>query len=365
MGVSKRLPKVLKALAKRKMKTIKNLYAPLLDRERIKEIILLSAKGKKKRAAVRKVLADIDHYADEIVQMLRNKTYYMLPTQSRTIMEYGKERVLTISPFYPNRILDYIVVESLKPHIRKSMYEYCIGNVDNRGIMYGKKAVARNYKRYKYYLKLDIRKFYPSVRSEVLVNLAESRIKDKDFIGLYRCVIGSCDVMPIGSYYSQWISNWLLEDLDHSIKETMKVPFYVRYVDDMLLMGNNKRKLRKAAFEINAWLRTKGLALKTTGFATKVADKPIDFLGFRFSSYKIQLRMRNFKKLNKRLKRVRRGRHICVSQARSLLAHIGWLKQLQYGYKYYRKHIRNTVKIGTLKQIVSHWDKRGNYVETR
>lgn len=56
--------KILYALAKIHMKTYKNLYKTLLDKERKKEIIYLSAKGKKKRREVQKVLDDIDKYVD-------------------------------------------------------------------------------------------------------------------------------------------------------------------------------------------------------------------------------------------------------------------------------------------------------------
>lgn len=345
--------KILYALAKIHMKTYKNLYKTLLDKERIKEIIYLSAKGKKKRREVQKVLDDIDKYVDIVYNMLINKTYYMSPTYTKIITERKKQRELTISPFFPNRILDYLVVESLKPIIRKSMYEYCVGNVDKRGIVYGKNIVAKNYKKYKYYIKLDIHKFYPSTKSEELMKIIKYKISDPDFISLCECVILACDIMPIGSYYSQWLSNWLLQDLDHSIKEKYKIPFYIRYVDDMLLMGNNRKMLLKTMYVINDWLKLKGLELKRIESAYQVGTKPIDFLGFRFKENTILLRTQNFKTLNKKVKKVRKANHICLSQARSLISIVGWLKQIDIGYLYYKNHIKDIVTFGNLKRIVS------------
>ncbi|MBQ7445896.1 MAG: RNA-directed DNA polymerase [Clostridia bacterium] len=338
------------------MKSVRNVYQNLLDIERIKEIIILAAKGKKKRKEVIDTLNDIDNCANQILEMLRSGEFKQRPVKHRTIKERGKKRLLTISPFFPNRILDYIVTETLKPYIRKSMYEYCVGNVDKRGISYGKKVTARNYKKYKYYIKLDICKFYPSVKAEKLLGFIRRKVQDERFCNLCAFVVGACDELPIGSYYSQWFSNWFLEDVDHYIKEELKVPFYIRYVDDMVLMGNNKRKLLNAMYNVSRKLEEKGLRLKEKAQVHQPQDKPIDFLGFRFGK-EVRLRQRTFRAINKRVAKIRKKKHICVSQARSLLSYTGWLAQIKQGYSYYISEIRNTAKNGLLRRIVSKYEK--------
>jgi len=336
------------------MKSIKNIY-PTLTFDRIKQIIILASKGKSKRREVRNVLQHIDYYTYQIKDMLCNHTYYMKPSHHKTIFEKGKKRELTVSPFFPNRILDYIIVECLKPYIKKSMYEYCIGNVNKRGMIYGKNIIARKYKRYKYYLQLDIYHFYPQTTSKKLLEFIEPQIKDEEFLKLVKCVISSSDDLPIGSYYSQWFSNWFLQDLDHFIKEQLRIEFYIRYVDDMILMSNNKRKLLNAMYSINRFLNNKGLRLKRLEQVKEVKNKPIDFLGFRFCENKIVLRTRNFKKLNKKLKKIRRFKNICISQARSLMSYLGWLKQIKLGWLYYKKHILDTISLGQLRRLISNY----------
>lgn len=339
------------------MKTVKNLYSQL-NKEKIKEIILKSARGKTRRREVRVVIENIDYYTEIVASMIRNKSYYMKPTHNRTICEKGKKRELTISPFFPNRILDYIVVELAKPAIRKSMYEYCIGNVDKRGMMFGKDVIAKKRNKYRYWLKLDIAHFYPSLSSEKLMGWIKKKIKDKDYIELAETVILSEDCLPIGSYYSQWFSNWFLQELDHLIKEKWGVEFYIRYVDDMLLMSNNKRKLLRTMYLINGWLEEKGLSLKRYEQAYTIEERPIDFLGFKFYKEKIVLRTRNFHKMNVRLGKIRKHNHICVSQARCILAYSGWLKQTNLGYLYYKNHIKPICKLGEMKRIISIYDKK-------
>ncbi|MBR5286218.1 MAG: RNA-directed DNA polymerase [Clostridia bacterium] len=338
------------------MKRIGNLYEQLLDIERIKEIIILAAKGKRKRKNVLHVLESIDLFAEEMLDMLTSGEYYLAPTHNKTIMERGKERVLTISPFFPNRVLDYIMVETLKPFIKKSMYEYCVGNVNGRGIRYGERAIKRKYKRYKYYIKLDIRKFYPSVSSENMCAFIESKIKDARFLKLCEFVIKSETCLPIGSYYSQWFSNWYLQDADHAIKEKFGVPFYIRYVDDMLFMGNNKRQLKAAAYATKRLLKTLGLDLKRIPAVKQAKDEPIDFLGYRFCESRMKLRKAIFKRLNKRIKKIRKTKHVCLSQAQSLLSYIGWLKDADGGYLYYKRYIKTAISKGLLRRVASKSD---------
>ena len=341
------------------MQTIKRIYDHLLNKEYIEYVIKKAAKGKKKRREVQTVLADIGKYADEIIRMLETGEFVLKSVTHKTIVERGKKRELTISPFFPNRILDYVIVEALKPYIRKGMYRYCVGNVDGRGISDGERVIARKYKQYKYYLKLDIRKYYPSVTSENLYAFLERKIADKRFVRLCKAVVMQVPDLPIGSYYSQWFSNWYLQDLDHYIKEELRIPLYVRYVDDMVLMGNNKRKLLNAMYCINRKLGEKGLELKEFGQVKRWDVAPLDFLGFRFGAT-VRARRKMFSRLLRLLRKIRRRRHISVSQARALLAYLGWLRYITCGYIFYRNHIKPLVRRGELKRIISDYDRRTN-----
>ena len=333
------------------MKSINHIFEKFLDIEKIKEVILLAARHKKSRRGVQRVLENIDFYAEQIKGMLETGEYWQYPSYHRTIIERGKERELTISPFFPNRILDYIVVEAVKPFIKKSMYEYCIGNVDGRGAIYGRKVIGRKYKGYKYFMKLDIRKFYPSVKSGVMLDFVRERVRDKRYIKLCEFVVGANECLPIGSYYSQWFSNWLLQDIDHKIKEAFGVPFYIRYVDDMLLMGNNKRGLKRAMYLIERELEKYGLRLKEHSQVKLTETAAIDFLGFRFCAGGVKLRLRNFKKLNAQIKKA--ARHICLSLAESIISRVAWLRYADGGYMYYERKISRYAPMGRLRRVIS------------
>lgn len=90
-------------------------------------------------------------------------------------------------------------------------------------------------------MKLDIKKYYPSIDKEILKNKFRRLFKDNDLLWLLDTVVDSENDIPIGFYTSQWFANFFLTDLDHYIKEILKVKYYIRYADDMILLGNNKK----------------------------------------------------------------------------------------------------------------------------
>ena len=129
---------------------------------------------------------------------------------------------------------------------------------------------------------MDISKFYPSIDNEILKQMLRRKIKDEDCLYLIDSIIDSNAGLPIGNYTSQWFSNFFLQGLDHYIKEKLGVKYYVRYVDDLILLGGNKKKLHATRKAISEYLNNIGLRLKDDWQVFKVNNRAIDFLGFRF-----------------------------------------------------------------------------------
>ena len=328
------------------MKRVGYVYDRLIDREFIKQTIQKASKHKTKRRMVKKVLANIDEYTDRIREMIVTDNIVLRPTHTKEIQERGKTRIITISPFFPNQILDYLLVEITKPMIRKSMYQYCIGNVDKRGIMFGKNVVEKQMRKYKYFMKLDIRHFYQNVDPELMVKMFERKIKDKKFINFVRKVIDRKE-LPIGCYYSQWFSNYFLQGFDHYVKEELKAPFYARYVDDMVFGSNNKKILKSIYYKAKKYIFNLRLEFK---YLPTIRNF-VNFLGFIFTRALTKLRHKLFYRLQETVRKARE--HICYSIAKRLIAFFSWLKNMAIGYIYYRNNIKPIVRIGTLKRIMS------------
>lgn len=138
----------------------------------------------------------------------------------------------------------------LEPVFMRGMCETNCGSVPGRGAHYGKKHIEKWYKldrkNTKYCAKLDIRKFYPSSKAPAVMQELRHVIKCKRMLRLCETVLNSSDGLPIGNYTSQWFANFLLQRLDHFLKEVLHIRYFVRYMDDMCLWASSKKLLHRA-----------------------------------------------------------------------------------------------------------------------
>ncbi len=90
--------------------------------------------------------------------------------------------------------------------------------------------------------------------------------------------------LPLGSYLSQWCGNFYLDGLDHFVKRELKVPGYLRYMDDFVLFSDDRGQLGDASAAIVDWLgRQRGLALNPKHGQIRPSHEPAIFLGYRIS----------------------------------------------------------------------------------
>ena len=315
------------------MKRIGYLYQKLCNKDFINLAITKASKGKTHRRYVEKVLENRQFYVDKIYEMFVSRNVQLSVPSEKTIFDNSslKERKIKVPRFYPDQIIHWCVIMAIQPILSKGMYEYCCGSVPKRGGIKGKKyleKVLRNRKDLRYCLKMDIHKFFPSIDNSCLINMFKDKIKDKEMINLISKILDNGGKgLPIGYYTSQWFSNFYLESLDHLIKEQLAIQIYIRYVDDMLLVESNKRKLQKAIPTIKSYLATIKLELKSNYQIWKIDTRPIDFLGYNFFTKYTKLRKRIFNRLFRRIKRLKQ--YIVISQARGLISLIGWLYQIK------------------------------------
>ena len=248
------------------MKRVGYIYNKICSIDNIKEAIINSSKGKRDQRRVKIVINNIDYYAAQIRDMLINKTYEPSPYIVKIVNDGPSQKTRTISKprYYPDQIIHWALMQQIQSIVMRGMYAYTCGSVPGRGTSYGQKALRKwldtDRRNTKYCLKMDIRKFYPSVNNGILKAAFRRKIKDPDCLWLIDIIIDSAQGLPIGNYTSQWFANFILEGLDHYIKERLGVKYYIRYVDDLVLLGSNKRKLHKVRRAVDAYL--KGLDLQ-------------------------------------------------------------------------------------------------------
>lgn len=271
-------------------------------------------------------------------------------------------------PNVEEQILHHMVVNVLRPIFMKSMYEHSYGSIPGRGAHSAKKRIEkwiRNQdKHFKYILKMDVRKYFDSIPHDILKRKLAKLIHDQRFLELLFEIIDTTDVgIPIGFFTSQWFANWYLTDLDHYIKEKLGAKYYVRYMDDMVIAGSNKRRLHEFRDLISEYLETKlGLQMKDNWqvyrFNYGDRGRDLDFMGFRFFRNRTVLRRTIYFKAVRKAKRIK-NKGLNIYTARQMLSYMGWFKCTDC-YGAYLKYIKPNVSFRTLRRYVSRWDKKHN-----
>lgn len=347
------------------MKRVGYIYDSICDIENIKNAIMKASLGKRKQNRVKRIINNIDKVSYEIQKMLINKTYKHSPYIIKTIYDGAskKERKIYKPRFYPDQIIHWALMLQIEPIVMRGMYEYCCGSVPGRGTSYAQKALRKwidnDSKNTKYCLKMDISKFYPSVDNEKLKQMFREKIKDVDCLWLVDNIIDSEQGLPIGNYTSQWFSNFYLQVMDHWIKEYLGVKYYIRYVDDLVLLGANKKKLHKVRVALSEYLGTVGLKLKGDWQVFRVNSRAIDFLGFRFFRDKTILRKRNALRIRRRWKRVSKKEHLNYQDACALVSYWGWIKRSD-SHTFYNKYAKPLISVGKARKAVSEYAKAQN-----
>ena len=344
-------------------KRVGYLYERMLDKEVIRSCIITGSRGKRKRQDVKEVLSDVDGYTEKVYKLLETETY--VPTVPRKIRIFDnscrKERYIKVVPYYPDGIIQQLAVYAMKDVLMRGMYRWSCASIPGRGhscaANYVKKHLKEDPKGTKYCGKFDIHHYYPTISKQKMMDALRRKIKDEKFLNLVEMIIRS-DPDPgisIGFYLNQWLANFFLEPLDHFICTLKGVKYYVRNMDDIVILGGNKKKLHRAREHISRYLETMlGLQLKDNWQIFKTDSRGIDFVGFRFFHGRTILRRRNFQKLRRNARTARRfletHRKIPPHVAAGLLSRAGQLRHCN-GQNIFDKYIK-PIGINRLKAIV-------------
>jgi len=275
------------------MKTYKNLIYKNITLDKCKEIIKKASKYKTKRKSVKKVLDNLDYYAQDLYNMVQTDTYRFGKPNTFKLKEYGKERTITSSPFYPNQCIDYLLLECGFKDIILSKLEFqSFGNVPNKGIHKGLKHITRHLNDgYKYFLKFDIEKYYDNIDKDILYAQISHIVSDKKFLRLTYKILGNCGSrgLPIGSITSQYLALFYIKDFVKWLNHQKNAKQICNYVDDLIL-STNKRKLKKLILKIKEELQKYKLKLNKKTIIYSLDERYISILGFRLKKDIIMLR---------------------------------------------------------------------------
>ena len=275
------------------MKRQGNLYQRICSIENLMLADSIARKGKSKQPGVIEHDRNRESNIQDLHAMLVNKTYITSPYTTFTIYE-PKDRIIFRLPYFPDRITHHAVMNVLEPLFVSTFTADTYSCIKGRGIhaaAYSVKKALHDIPGTHYCLKLDIRKFYPSIDHGVLKALLRRKIKDNDLLWLLDGIIDSADGLPIGNYLSQYFANFYLTYFDHWMKEDRKVKYYFRYADDLVILSDNKPYLHQLLSDIRAYLSNNlKLTVKGNYQVFPVDQRGIDFVGYVFYHTHIRLR---------------------------------------------------------------------------
>ncbi len=307
------------------------LFEKVIEKENIRRAITKAAKDKKDRPEVKKVLADIPGHVDKIHDMLKNKTYVHCIPELREVREGSsqKKRTVTIIDFFPDQIVHWAATLVVTPIIMRSSYVYSCGSMPGRGPHYGKKHtekwITNDPRNTKYVAKLDIKKFYGSIKPSVMKEFLRTKIKDKNMLWLFDLILDSFPSgLAIGYLPSQW--------------------------------NANKKRLHRAVRSIMEFLKGLGLKLKENWQVFLLDSRALDFMGFRFFRNRTILRKALMLRITRRAKKVHRKGEACAKCASAVISYMGWIKHTRT-YQVYSTYIKPLLSIRFLKTIIRKFSK--------
>ena len=296
------------------MKRYGNLWEKVISLENLRIADERARKGKQRSYGVRLHDKNRERNLYALHMALKTKTYHTSQYTSFKVYE-PKERVIMRLPYYPDRIVHHAIMNVLEPIWIKTFTYNTYSCITKRGIDACARQTERNIRRFDgkplYCLKIDIRKFYPSINNEVMKRIVRKTIKDKDLLWLIDEIIDSSDGLPIGNYISQSLANLCLCYFMHYVNEVLPYEvqrilglsekpliFSTQYADDIPFLSDSKEVLRVALGLIKRYIEEDlCLRLKPNYQIFPIADnrydrhgRALDYVGFKF--YRAQKLMR-------------------------------------------------------------------------
>lgn len=303
------------------MKRLNNLYQTICSIENLQLADEKASRGKSNQYGVILHNRNKETNLLQLREMLLNKTYKTSAYSTFKVYE-PKEREVFRLPYFPDRIVHHAVMNVMEDIFVKCFTADSYSCIKGRGIHAAANAVKRalqDEQNTTYCLKLDIKKFYPSVDHAILKQLLRRKIKDVDLLWLLDEIIDSADGLPIGNYLSQYLANYYLTFFDHWIKECEMVTYYFRYADDIVILHHNKQYLHELLHNIRQYLlQNLNLIVKENYQVFPVEARSIDFVGYRFYHTHTLLRKGIKKSFAKMLKR--------NNNPASIASYLGWAK---------------------------------------
>jgi len=293
----------------KKMKTHKNLFGKVCELENLHNAYLKAKRGKNNVAEVLQFTYNLEDELLKLQDELKNQTYRTGKYRHFIIFE-PKERKISALPFR-DRVVHHAICSVIEQIFERKFIHDSYACRKGKGTHAGadkiQKFIRRASSNY-YVLKCDVSKYFPSVNHEILKQIIREKIADKKLLQLLDKIIDSSNSekldfsyseeqeiqislekgIPIGNLTSQLFANIYLNKLDEYAKYELKIKYYVRYMDDFIILHESKKYLHEVKEKFKLFF----ISMKLTLHPKKANIFPItlgvDFLGYNiFKNYRL------------------------------------------------------------------------------
>jgi len=280
------------------MKRTGNLINNITDLENFQLAFYKAKKGKESKKEVLQYTKHLDANLKKLQKEIVSGKLNVGNYHFFTIYDPKKREICAAS--FQERVLHHAIMNVCHPVFEKMQIFNSYATRKNKGTYAALQRAEVFQKKNRWFLKLDIRKYFDSIDHEILFALLQRKFKDRELLQLFKQIIGSYETkkgkgLPIGNLTSQYFANYYLSYADRYIQQELKISSYVRYMDDMILWHNDKEKLKQSSREITKFLNEfLALDLKTKVINSNIHG--LSFLGYRLYGNRST-------KLNKRSKK--------------------------------------------------------------
>ncbi len=264
------------------MKRVGNLFEKICDTDNLRLAWIKAKRGKEGKA-------DVFRYGKHLQQNL-NLLRRQLQSGEPEIGNYHfftiyepKKRLICAASF-PERVLHHAIMNVCHPVFEKFQIYHSYATRIGKGQYAALEYAKANQRKFEWFCKLDVRKYFDSVSHELLLQQLQRHFKDMRLLALFEKIIRSYQAslnygLPIGNLTSQYFANFFLAVSDHYILEKVRIPAFVRYMDDMVFWHHCKTELIEVQKQHVAYLKNR-LELDCKQPCINRHDKGLPFLGY-------------------------------------------------------------------------------------
>ncbi len=310
-------------------------------------------KRKTKKTYVIEFEQNLDQNIRELQKELITETYFPKPLKIFIIRE-PKTRKISKSEFR-DRVIHHAICNIIEEKFDKAFIHDSYANRIGKGTLKAikrfdefKRKVSKNNTIDCYFLKADIKHYFETVNHNILIKILEDKIKDEKTIRLIKIILSNHKSehegkgMPLGNLTSQFFANVYLDKLDQYVKHELKIKYYIRYVDDFIILDHSIDILQEYKRKINHFLNEE-LKLELHPDKSKILpiERGANFLGFRIFNHHRLIRRKNLKKFQRKYSKIKTAhKKGLVSREKIIEKFEGWLTYINHADTYkYRRHL--------------------------